>query len=230
MQFRFAIMLSAALLALGGCATKPQEPVVFAPTKISNPAVRVGVAMAPLPKVDTYFPGASCLLCLAAASVANSSLTSHTQKLPFNELANVKNEIADLLKKKGVNVKVIADPLVVADLPSFKSDAANMARKDFTSLKAKYDVDKLVVINIVTLGMWRTYSAYFPTSSPQAAVAGSGFMVNLADNAYDWYEPISFYRSAEGAWDEPPNFPGLTNSYYQAIEATKDTLKKPFTP
>jgi hypothetical protein len=230
MKFRFAIVLSAALLALGGCATKPQEPVVFAPTKITNPAVRVGVAMAPLPKVDTYFPGADCLLCLAAASVANSSLTSHTQKLPSNELANVKNEIADLLKKKGVNVKVISDALVVSDLPSFKSDAANFARKDFTSLKAKYDVDKLVVINIVTLGMWRTYSAYFPTSQPKAAVAGTGFMVNLADNAYDWYEPIGVYRSAEGAWDESPNFPGLTNSYYQAIETAKDTLKKPFAP
>lgn len=230
MKFRFAIALSAALLALGGCATKPQEPVVFAPTKITDPAIRIGVAMGPLPKVDTYFPGADCLLCLAAASIANSSLTTHTQKLPSTDLANVKNEIADLLKKKGVKVRVITDALVVSDLPPFKTDAPNFARKDFTSLKAKYDVDKLIVITIGTLGMWRPYSAYFPTSAPKAAVTGAGVMVNLTDNSYDWFEPIAIYRTADGAWDESPNFPGLTNSYYQAIETAKDTLKKPFAP
>jgi hypothetical protein len=230
MKFHFAIVLSTALLALGGCATKPQEPVVFAPTKITDPAIRIGVAMGPLPKVDTYFPGADCLLCMAAASVANSSLTSHTQKLPSTDLANVKNEIADLLKKKGVKVKVIADALIVSDLPSFKTDAPNFARKDFTSLKAKYDVDKLIVITIGTLGMWRPYSAYFPTSAPKAAVTGTGVMVNLADNSYDWFEPIGIYRTADGVWDEAPNFPGLTNAYYQAVEQAKDNLKKPFAP
>ena len=30
-------------------------------------------------------------------------------------------------------------------------------------------------------------------------------------------------------WDEAPNFPGLTNAYFQAIETAKNGLLKPFT-
>ena len=229
MPFRIAVAISFFALVLGGCAGVPQASVPFSPAKIADPAVRVGVAMAPLPKVDTYFPGADCLLCLAAASVANSSLTSYTQTLRGDDLSNVKVEIADLLRKKGANVKMIAEDIRIADLPSARVEGPNLAKKDYTSLRNKYEVDKLVVINIVNLGMWRTYSAYFPTSEPKAVVSGEGFMVNLTDNSYDWFTRISIFRSAEGKWDEPSTFPGLTNAYFQAVEVAKDSLKKPFT-
>ncbi len=228
MKLPLATVLSVVTLLLGGCASAPQLPVAFAPSKVTDPAVRVGVAMTMLPKVDTSFPGADCLLCLAAASIANSSLTTHTQALPADDLANVKIEVAALLKKHGAQVKVIAEPIAVSDLPAFKTDAPNFAKRDFTALKAKYEVDKLVVIVINTLGMWRPYAAYFPKDAPKAVVSGTAYMVNTNDNSYDWYEPISVFRAADGNWDEAPKFPGLTNAYYQAVEAAKDGLKKPF--
>jgi hypothetical protein len=34
--------------------------------------------------------------------------------------------------------------------------------------------------------------------------------------------------SAQGEWDEPPKFPGLTTAYYQAIELAKDKIKDQF--
>jgi len=52
--------------------------------------------------------------------------------------------------------------------------------------------------------------------------------VNLGSNAYDWYLPVNVLRSAEGVWDEPTAFPGLTNAYFQALELGKDSYLNPF--
>jgi hypothetical protein len=228
MKSRTAFLLAVMALALAGCAGVPQQAVPMNPEVALPKAGRVGVAMTPLPKVDTHFPGAGCLLCMAAASVANSSLTTHTQKLPYEDLPGLKEQVAALLRKRGAEVTVIAEPIMLDALPGAKTEGPNLARKDHTALRDKYNVDKLVVLNVATLGMWRTYSAYIPTSDPKGAFIGLGYMVNLRTNAYEWYEPVGIYLAASGNWDEPPGFPGLTNAYYQALEQGKDRFLKPF--
>jgi len=35
-------------------------------------------------------------------------------------------------------------------------------------------------------------------------------------------------EGADGAWDEPPNFPGLTNAYFQALELGMEDFLRPF--
>jgi hypothetical protein len=227
----FTFALIAIILGLmSGCATvPPQGPVEVSQSRLADPAIRIGVMMSPMPKVDTFFPGADCLLCLAAASVANSSLTRHTQALATDDLRSLKSEVSELLRKRGAMVIAINDDLKVRDLPKAKTEGPNRARKDFSALKSQYQVDKLLVIELDTVGMWRTYAAYFPTSDPKAIVSGRGYIVNLADNSYEWYEGFNFLRAADGKWDEPPTFPGLTNAYYQAVEASRDAIKKPFT-
>ena len=37
-------------------------------------------------------------------------------------------------------------------------------------------------------------------------------------------------RNADGAWDEPAKFPGLTNAYFQVVELGKDEVLRPFKP
>ncbi|MED5619758.1 hypothetical protein [Ideonella sp. BN130291] len=188
----------------------------------------VGVAMTPVPKVDTYLPGAGCLLCLAAASLANSSLTAHARTLGAEDLPKLKTEVAELIRKKGGKAIVIDEELKLDALGSFSGSAPNAAKKDFMPLQRKYGVDKLVVIDLNTVGFVRNYSAYVPTSDPKGTVAGVGYMVNLKDNTYEWYLPVNVTKSADGAWDEPPKFPGLTNSYFQAVEMGRDALLRPF--
>ncbi len=226
LNMRAGLALVAAGVILGGCAT-PQPPVALNQNALGAGAGRVGVAMTRLPKVDTYFPGASCLLCIAAANIANSSLTTHTQALPYEDLAKLKERVADAMRRKGTDVIVIAEDIDVGALPDYSNPGPNVAKKDFTSLQKKYGVGKLLVIDVYTLGMWRTYSAYFPTSDPKAVFGGRGYIVNLGSNAYEWYLPVNVLRSAEGNWDEPPKFPGLTNAYFQALEIGKDSYVKP---
>lgn len=219
-------VLTGALILAGCAATPPQQPIAMNRTALHGQGTRVGVAMK-VPKVDTSFPGAGCLLCIAAASAANSSLTTYTQKLPSDDIVRIRSDLADLLRKKGYTPTVLPDDFAVDNLP--KSEGGpNKPTHDFSSLRSKYQIDKLIVVQINQLGISRNYASYIPTGEPQSVVSGVGYMVNLTDNSYEWYQPITQARTAGGPWDEAPNFPGLTNAYFQAVEGARDTVLKPF--
>jgi len=232
---RFRSLLGAAaafaVLFLSGCATKPQLPVALNAEAVKGPGTRIGVAMTPLPKIDTHFPGAGCLLCIAAASVANSSLTAHTKTLGYEDLKQLKATVAELIRKRGAEPIIISDGI---DLRAYADrtvpEGASQARKDFSSMQKKYGVDKLLLIDLQVIGFERTYSSYFPTSDPKAVVRGSASLIDLKTHVLDWYSPLSVMRASDGAWDEPPKYPGLSNAYFQVIELGKDEVVKPFMP
>lgn len=228
MKYFIGLTLVATAFLTGGCATAPQQPVPLSQMAIGGQPTRIGVGMTALPKLDTQVPGAGCLLCLAVATAANSTLTSHAQSLSYEDLPNLKKEIAGLLQKTGAAVTVIDDELNIESLSSYDAKGPNIARKDFSPLQAKYQIDKLLVIEISALGFIRTYSAYVPTSDPKGFFQGKGYMVNLKTNTYEWYQPTEIAKSADQQWDEPPKFPGLTNAYYQALELGKESYLRPF--
>lgn len=228
MNKTFMIAVLAGLLVLTGCATPKREPIALTAATLKTPGTRIGVAVSPPPKADTYFPGAGCLLCYAAASAANSTLTAHTQKLPVEDIARIKADLADALRKKGFTPTMLPDNFTVKDLAKLDGGPGK-AEYDFSPLAGKYQIDKLVVVQITLLGISRNYSSYFPTGAPQGIAAGLGYMINLADNTYAWYRPINELRGTTGQWDEEPTFPGLTNAYFQAVEGARDAVLQPFT-
>jgi hypothetical protein len=221
------ILLAVSMLTVG-CATVKQQSVSLSNDVITSTSGRIGVAMTELPKLNTHFPGADCLLCIAAASLANTSLTKHASTLSYEDIPTIKNELASRLKKTGSDVIVIEESLNLNGLSDYSTKGANIALKNFTPLKQKYNIDKLLVLDINALGYIRTYASYIPTSDPKALMRATGYMVNLSNNTYEWYLPVDVQKSADSVWDEPPKFPGLTNAYYQAIEIAKDQLLKPF--
>lgn len=215
-----------ALATLVGCATPPQGPIALG-AKLNGSSGKVGVAMSAVPAADTHLPGAGCLLCLAAASLANSSLTTHAKTLSSKDLASIQADVVDTLRRNGVDVVVVADPVKLEDLPKGTGTAPNSVRQDFSSLKTKYGIDRLVMIDITQQGFERTYSSYIPTSDPKGLVRGSAYLVNLSTQSYEWFTPINVLKATDKKWDEPPQFPGLTNAYYQAVEAARDTVVTP---
>jgi hypothetical protein len=213
---------------LTGCAGKPQRAIAFTAPVVTAQPEKIGVAMTALPKVDTSLPGAGCLLCLAAASIANSSLTSYTHTLPPEDLPALKHHVAELLRKKGMAVVEIDEPVSVGKLPKAQVKGDDMAKRDFSSLGKQYGVDHVIVIDIWQVGFERPYADYIPSSDPKGAITGLGYEVNTKTNVYEWYAPVTIRVSAEGKWDEPPRFPGLTNAYFQALEMGKDKFLTPF--
>lgn len=225
MKFRTLLAGIAVAMSLAACQTAPQNPIALTKENLAAQKGRVGVALR-TPATDLYLPGAGCLLCLGAATIANSSLNTYSKTLKTEDLVQVKAEVVELLHKKGIEATAIDGQFDFAALPDLKL-GPDMATKDFASKYAK-DYDHLVVINVLQLGFVRNYAAYVPTGAAQATVQGFAYMVNLKTNAYEWYTPVQITRSADGAWDEAPSFPGLTNAYFQAIEQAKDRVKAPF--
>jgi hypothetical protein len=228
MLFRRASLLLATALFLGGCATPPQAPVNLAGDYFATKPGRVGIATNELPKPDTFFPGAGCLLCLATASIANSELTTHVRTLNTDDLKPLKADLAKLLRAQGLEVVLIDEALKLDTFPDRASPAPNTARKDFSALRDKYKIDRLLLVNVSAVGYTRNYSAYIPNGDARATLQGEGSMVNLSTQALEWHEPLAISRAAESKWDEPPKFPGLTNAYFQALEMAMDQVKKPF--
>lgn len=231
LSFRSIVVVAAMAALLGGCATPPQRSIELSTNYFSSEktkAGKVGVVMAELPKPDTAFPGAGCLLCIAVANGTHSALNSEVQTFSTAELKPLPSDMVALLKKQGLDAILIDEPLKIGDLPNLgASPPQDKSRKNFSSLKAKYGIDRLLVIQFTALGVWRSYSAYVPTDLPKAVVVGNASMVDLATHSLEWYLPVSISRAAEGNWDEPPKYPGLANAYYQVLETSMDAIKKP---
>lgn len=216
------------VVLLAGCAAPYQSFVDLPPDYFATGKGAIGVASTALPSPDTYFPGASCLLCLAAASMTNNAMTTAVRQWPTDDLKTLKDEVAALLRAQGQTVVVINEPIKVADLPARNAPQEGFALKDFSTIKAAASIDRLLVIDYRTLGAVRNYSAYIPTGAPRATFEAHAYIVDLTTHKYELYDMVNRDTSAQGNWDEAPRFPSLTNAYFTSIEEGKDAIKKPF--
>ena len=135
MKARACFIVMFAIALLSGCATPTQNSVQLDQTALAGKTGRIGVGSTILPKIEMQVPGASCLLCLIAATAANSSLSSHASTLPYEDLPKVKEMIAERLRKKGLDVVVIPEDINLDTLDDFRSDKQNSARKNFAPLQ-----------------------------------------------------------------------------------------------
>jgi hypothetical protein len=223
-----AKLLTIAVLALmlGACASVPQQPVAFDAGAIAGSGNRVAIQMKVIPATDTSFPGAGCLLCIGVARAAHLDLSTQVQSLQPEDLNALPNRLAKVLRDDGAKVTVLDKPVDIGGLSSNAEKGENqmLTPKDFRPLADKLGVDKLLVLDIRGQGVMRPYSAYVPTDVPRAYVSGIAYMVDLKTNTYIWYTAVENSRPADGAWNEPPSFPGLTNAYYQVLAETSDSL------
>jgi hypothetical protein len=210
-----------------GCAATPQAPVAMQ-HDVLNSKAKVGVMMSALPELDVHLPGAGCLLCLATAEAMNSSLSKHVTTLQPNEFSLVKTELIRLLTEKGVNTTPIEKPFSAADFPKLSTKEPNTSRRDFSQLRTQFDITHLLVVDVQLLGMWRSYANYVPTSDPMAYLKASSYLVDLQSHQYMWFLPLEIKKPSDASWDEPPNFPGLTNAYYQVLEEGREAIVAEF--
>lgn len=208
---------------LGGCASQPQLPVAYSDQSF-NPSSKIGLAVSEIPMPALSYPGAGCLLCLAAASAANGNLSKHVKTLSPKDLERIASMVQKRMSELGYDIIIIDSPLYVKNLQKFSSKEPNTAKKDFSYFKETYDIDYLIGIELDVVGLQRFYAGYAPTTPPQVIASGRQYAVRISDNTYTWFKPLNILRNAEGEWKESPNYPGLTNAYYQVIEMVLDEV------
>lgn len=223
--FKTSIVVSFAIL-LAACGSTPQPTVALSSNIFQKEDLKIGIVYyAPSEKATTHIFGASCLLCYGVASSLTSKLDTHLETtISTDELDSIKTLVTDEYSSRGVSIEEVSLPTAINDLQKFKGEIG-FAKKDFRSLKESMNIDVLVVLNINRHGAFRSFSSYIPNGDPQGHVGGLIYAVDLDTNAYVQYLTFDEKVQPQGEWDEPPTFPSVTTSYYQAVENVKTKLR-----
>ena len=96
-------------------------------------------------------------------------------------------------------------------------------------LKDKYGIDLLILMETYRVGGDRIYNGIIPTGDPRATFGVLSRMIDLNNNQLMMNQRTFLFNNAEGEWDEPPKYPGLTNSFYITMEQAREAVLKIFT-
>ncbi len=228
------VVLLGLTAALAGCAVPPpaaQPESALPANALRADAGRVGVAMSPAPRADTEFPGAGRLWCLAVASIAHGPLTDHVRTLSPHDLPALKDRAAALLRARGAEPVILPEPLDLRALAPAASDAAAAPdaapRQDFRPLKSRHQIDKLLVIDIKSLGVARRYSRCVADGEPQVVFNGTIYLVDLKTNALEWRHAVHLAQAGDASWDEWPKYPHLDAAFFKTLQMGKEELLRP---
>lgn len=206
------------VLLLSACSSTPQGFVPLIQNVIQEDEQKIGfVYIPPKNQATTTIHGAYCLLCYGVASALTSSLDTHLKRaITPDELLVLKQAVINKYKSIGVNLIETNLPLPINKMKKFKNKNG-FAKRDFRPLKEKLGLDILVILEIYKHGAYRSFNSYLPKGDPQGYVSGSIYTINLNSNAYVQYMNFNELVQPQGQWDEPDDFPSVTQAYYQAL-------------
>lgn len=216
------VLVATALFA--GCATAP-PPVHFEQSYWSHKPESLGIVIVKMPKPGTLKMGNQGLLDLAINSAMADSLTKHVNSLSLDDFREAGQVIATHFSKHGVPTKLIPEELDLATVPKVQKPADGFAKLNFASLKAKYGVDQLIVLQVNAAGTIRSYYGFIPTSAPQGYFSCNGLLVDLNDNKLLWTAAALQQVPVEDPWDQAPeSYPHITSAFYRALETAKTSM------
>jgi len=223
----FIFVLS--LLTLSSCATI--TPNFSVKQDFWNDKTKViGVAIGDMPNPTTHKSGSQGLLDMAINNANAGDLETHLNSLDVSKINNVADKITAYLKGKGLRVKRISERVDIESLKEVEAqndDAKKVyyGSRDYSPLKNKYGIDKIVLINIVRIGTIRNYYGFIPLGAPKGLSHLGGYIINLDTNQLEWKQSVvQTAPNAGGEWDTPPNFDGLTDSMYTAFNQSRNML------
>lgn len=228
MKIRMLALLSIVFF-VAACAGTPQMAIDYDQSLMATEPTVIGIAVNEAPEPTIIYPGAGCLLCVGVAAAANSGLSKQVKTFSTVDLTSLGAEIAEALRQQGHKVVMFEgeNALSEKDFPKRKA-AQDTAKRDYSSLAASHGISQLIMLDFTQIGATRSYSSYVPISDPMAVINGKIVAIDVASSAYRWYLPLNELRSAEGDWKQPPQFPNMTNAYYQLVENVRDSALEPF--
>ncbi|WP_323846178.1 hypothetical protein [Microbulbifer magnicolonia] len=227
MKTLLRLSIAAIFAALVGCAT-PQVPVPLDQGFYTADNKTVGLMLEAPKTPGLALEGNIGLLDYAIIAAATSSLSSHIESQDLGEFLAVAEELSQSLENEGFQVVRLEVPAKAPKLAKFKDpdgkDTTYFAAKDHRTLAAEYQVDYLLKLTATSAGLARPYYGFIPTDAPRAVFNVHGEMIDMSSNQLLWYANINHAGYATGEWDEGPNFPGLTNTYYVVMNKARQDV------
>lgn len=215
------VLLSMAVLT--GCAT--QGPVALDKSYWANKPGSVGVIVAKMPAVGSHKRGAQGLLDMAINDAMANTIDKHLGSLKLDEFSEAGHVIASHFSRQGVPAKFIDEQIDLSTVTKVKKAPKGTAALDYASLKAKYGVDQLVVLEVLAAGTIRSYYGFIPLGAPQGYFMCKGTLVNLQDNKILWLGSGTKEVVVDDPWDQAAEaYPHVTTAFYQALEGAKTDM------
>src|SRR5471030_1638856 len=226
LRIRAAITVLACLI-LTGCA-HVQPPVPLDPQFWAAKETTIGVAITVMPEPELAVTGHQGILGYVINRGVNSRLIDAVEKWQVSSLNTLPDVIVAKLQAKGYKARRIYEPV---DLSAYKETGfrEGYMDHDMSAIKARYGVDRLLLLNVFTVGATRSYYVYIPLSVPKAQVSGQGMLIDLSDNKLMWFQPFATVLAAHGEWDEP-TYSSLSKAFYQAVDSSRQQMITPFSP
>lgn len=233
-SFKLLIVVLSAFVLMG--CVGMQHKIDMDPKFWSNKEQVIGVAVAKLPTPKTMKSGQQGLLDVLINDSNASDLDKHLATLDITSVNGMADEIVAYLNGKNMKAKRINDSIDVESLTELQeldssqaSEGKIYTQRDYRSLKDQYQVDKLLLITVTSVGTMRSYYGFIPTSAPVGSSNISGKIINLSNNQLEWSQSASQnVPNPESEWDVPPNFPGLTKATMSAYEQSQKMLLNTF--
>lgn len=206
------------VLLLSACAT--QQQVQLKKDFWQNKEQTLGILVVQVAQDRNVIQqgGRIGLLDHAINNAMASDLNAYLEKQEIVELNVLGKRIAERARAIGVKAVMIDKKITMADLkerPGQVNDG--FARHDFSPIIADYKLDRLLVLSPVFTGTARNYYGFIPTSDPVGTFQAFGELIEVPSHTLVWYKPINATRQVKQPWDQPPNFPNVTQAMRDAI-------------
>lgn len=136
------------------------------------------------------------------------------------------------LAQRGVQVRKITDRLIATDYKEFnKAPARKYYNLDMRPLAERDSIDELILLVVQNWGTLPSNSFFMTLEEPEAFCTIKGYVINLNDNSLEWravFRGKDYEVEIDDVWDQPPDFPNVTNAVNEAAAEAKARLIRDF--
>jgi hypothetical protein len=185
----------------------------------------MAIAIVKLPEADHLMLGNQGLLDIAINSGNAAEMVKQLKNIDISSYAKMTEEVAATLQEKGFNVVTITDQIDVEKLedfePSSEKEGVYYASKDYRKLKDELKADRLLLVQVMTVGTERSYYGFIPTSPPAAQASVRMQIIDLNNARLLWRDNLKEVVAVQDPWDQPPSFPNVTAAVEKVVLMTR---------
>jgi hypothetical protein len=224
------MMLLGCAGVLPGCAGAPKN-IDLPASYWDTPHGKIGLAMVTYPEATASREGPQGLLDLALNAYFSKHATAATRSAnpePFRE--EIFRRLTAGLSARGGEVVPIEGRVDLESLRMVKHGALEFPY-DLTAIAERYGVAQIIFISVESYGTMRPYYGFLPVGDPLVFFRVGARMVNVRDHAILWraaMEEDEGYAPILGEWDQPPDYPNLSQAMIRAVITATDFLDRRF--
>jgi len=153
-------------------------------------------------------------------------LNKHLKTLNISNLSDVAHDITQQLKNKGLDVKFLSEKINLKTLrKSDKYTSQQLTNFNHKTLKARHNIDKLVVIDLVRIGTIRNYYGFVPVNEAHGLSHLDAYVINLNNQQLEWKKSvIKKIKNTASTPNASLKFDGITKAMYLAFDQSKSSL------